>query len=52
MKAYLDFDLLRKFQELNEPKNHECLDEITKRWSHYLLGTALSKDLKKAIVPG
>jgi hypothetical protein len=33
---------LRKFQDLNEPKTHECLDEITERWSHYLLGTALS----------
>jgi hypothetical protein len=33
---------LRKFQDSNEPKNHKCFDEITVRWSHYLLGTALA----------
>ena len=26
---------------MNEPKSHEYLDEITQRWSHYLLATAL-----------
>ena len=35
------FVFLKQFQDLNEPRSHEYLDEITQRWSHYLLGTAL-----------
>jgi hypothetical protein len=31
-----------KFQDLNEPKNHERFDKITQHWSRYLLGTVLS----------
>ena len=34
--------LLRKFQNLNHPKNHEYDGEINETWDNYFSGTALS----------
>ncbi len=35
---------LRKFQNLNHPKNHEYDSEINENWDNYFSGTAYSKD--------
>jgi len=34
--------MLRKFQNLNHPKNHEYDGEIDESWDNYFSGTALS----------
>jgi len=33
---------IRKFQNLNHPKNHEYDSEINETWDNYFSGTALS----------
>jgi len=38
---------LRKFQNLNHPKNHEYDGEINEVWDNYFSGTALSYRLKQ-----